>query len=125
MSMNGISSAGMTTNGRIMSWSSCSRIDARLAEPIEVAAYFAMMARAERIPHAARDSLASPTGSRTDSNSLPSRCASEMSICEARECFAAFARASDTTEALGGSIRVSSRQGSGTQIAVELPVELE
>jgi hypothetical protein len=26
MSMNGISSAGITTNGRIMSWSSCSRM---------------------------------------------------------------------------------------------------
>jgi hypothetical protein len=30
----------------------------------------------------------------------------------------------DRVEALGGSIRVSSRPGEGTQIAVELPLEL-
>jgi signal transduction histidine kinase len=31
----------------------------------------------------------------------------------------------DRVEALGGSIRVSSRPGKGTQITAELPVELE
>jgi signal transduction histidine kinase len=31
----------------------------------------------------------------------------------------------DRVEALGGAIRVSSRPGKGTQIRVELPVELE
>jgi glucose-6-phosphate-specific signal transduction histidine kinase len=33
-------------------------------------------------------------------------------------------RLTDRVEALGGSMRVSSRPGEGTKIAVELPVEL-
>ena len=98
--------------------------DVRLAEPIEVAAYFVA---SEALANAAKHSEAS----RIDV-SLEQRDGSL--VLSVRDdgvggADAAAARASsasrDRVEALGGSIRVDSRPGEGTQITAELPLELE
>ena len=98
--------------------------DVRLAEPIEVAAYFVA---SEALANAAKHSQAS----RIDV-SLEQRAGRLLlSVGDDGVGGADTARGSglvgltDRVEALGGSIRVSSRPGEGTQIAVELPVELE
>src|SRR6266496_284015 len=96
--------------------------DVRLEEPIEVAAYFVA---SEALANAAKHSQAS----RIDV-SLEQRDRSLLlSVRDDGVGGADAARGSglvgltDRVEALGGSIRVSSRPGKGTQIAVELPVE--
>ena len=98
--------------------------DVRLAEPIEVAAYFVA---SEALANAAKHSQAS----RIDV-SLEQRDGSLLlSVRDDGVGGADAARGSglvgltDRVEALGGSIRVSSRPGEGTQIAAELPLELE
>jgi signal transduction histidine kinase len=98
--------------------------EVRLPEPIEVAAYFV---GSEALANAAKHSQAS----RIDV-SLEQRDGSlVLSIGDDGVGGADAGRGSglvgltDRVEALGGSIRVSSRPGKGTQITAELPVELE
>ena len=96
----------------------------RLAEPIEVAAYFVA---SEALANAAKHSQASRIGV-----SLEQRERSLfLSVRDDGVGGADTARGSglvglmDRVEALGGSIRVFSRPGKGTQITAELPLELE
>jgi signal transduction histidine kinase len=98
--------------------------DVRVEEPIEVAAYFVA---SEALANAAKHSRAS----RVDV-SLEQR-DGRLLLCVRDDGVggADTARGSgllglmDRVEALGGSIRISSRPGEGTQIAVELPVALQ
>ena len=98
--------------------------DVRPAGPIEVAAYFVA---SEALANAAKHSEASRIDillEQRDGRLL-------LSVRDDGVGGADPARGSglvgltDRVEALGGTIRVSSRPGEGTQIAVELPVELE
>jgi GAF domain-containing protein len=97
--------------------------DVRLPEPIEVAAYFVA---SEALANAAKHSQAS----RIDL-SLASKGRLVLSVRDDGVGGADTARGSglvgltDRVEALGGSIRVASRPGEGTQITAELPLELE
>src|SRR5262245_19825509 len=98
--------------------------NARLAEPVEVAAYFVA---SESLANAAKHSDAS----RIDL-SLEQRDGSlVLSVCDDGVGGADAGRGSglvglaDRVEALGGSIRVSSRPREGTQVTAEIPVELE
>jgi signal transduction histidine kinase len=98
--------------------------DVRLAEPIEVAAYFVA---SEALANAAKHSQAS----RIDV-SLEQRDPSLLlSVRDDGVGGADTARGSglvglnDRVEALGGSIRVDSRPGKGTQIVAQLPLDLE
>jgi GAF domain-containing protein len=98
--------------------------DVRLAEPIEVAAYFVA---SEALANAAKHSQAS----RIDV-SLEQRDRSLLlSVRDDGVGGADAARGSglvgltDRVEALGGSISVHSREGNGTQITAELPLDLE
>jgi len=99
-------------------------VDARLAEAIEVAAYYVV---SEALANAAKHSEAS-------------RIDVSLAECDGRLVLAVgddglggadSSRGSgligltDRVEALGGSISVHSAEGSGTQIAVTLPLELE
>jgi signal transduction histidine kinase len=94
--------------------------DVRLAEPIEVAAYFVA---SEALANAAKHSDAS----RIDVSLEQRNGRLLLSVRDDGVGGADAARGSglvgltDRVEALGGSIRVSSRPGEGTQIAVELP----
>jgi PAS domain S-box-containing protein len=99
-------------------------IDVRPAEPIEVAAYFVA---SEALANAAKHSQASHIDvslERRDQSLL-------LSVRDEGVGGADTARGSglvgliDRVEALGGSIRVDSRPGKGTQITAELPLELE
>jgi signal transduction histidine kinase len=98
--------------------------DMRLEEPIEVAAYFVA---SEALANAAKHSDAS----RIDVSLEQRDGRLLLSVRDDGVGGADAARGSglvgltDRVEALGGSIRVSSRPGKGTQIAVEMPVELE
>ncbi len=99
-------------------------IDVRLAEPIEVAAYFVV---SEALANAAKHSQASRIGV-----SLEQRDGSLfLSVRDDGVGGADTARGSglvglmDRVEALGDSIRVVSRPGTGTQITAELPLEPE
>ncbi|HEX6701971.1 MAG TPA: GAF domain-containing protein [Gaiellaceae bacterium] len=98
--------------------------DVRLAEPIEVAAYFAA---SEALANAVKHSQAS----RVDVSLEQHDGRLLLSVRDDGVGGADAARGSglvgltDRIEALGGSIRVSSRPGEGTQIAVELPVDLQ
>jgi GAF domain-containing protein len=98
--------------------------DVRLAEPIEVAAYFVA---SEALANAAKHSQAS----RIDV-SLEQRDA--RVVLSVRDDGTGGADAgggsglvglADRVEALGGRIQVSSRPGMGTQVTAELPLELE
>jgi signal transduction histidine kinase len=98
--------------------------DVRLEEPIEVAAYFVA---SEALANAAKHSEASRI-----EVSLEQRDGGLfLSVRDDGVGGADAARGSgivgltDRVDALGGSIRVCSRPGEGTQIAVELPVELK
>ena len=98
--------------------------DVRVAEQIEVAAYFVA---SEALANAAKHSEAS----RIDV-SLEQRDGSlVLSVRDDGVGGADAARGSglvgltDRVEALGGSIRVSSRPGDGTQVTAELPLELK
>ena len=98
--------------------------EVRLVEPIEVAAYFVA---SEALANAAKHSQASRIDvslEQRDGNVV-------LSIGDDGVGGADPSRGSglvgltDRVEALGGSIRVDSRSGEGTQITAELPVELE
>jgi signal transduction histidine kinase len=97
--------------------------DTRLAEAIEVAAYFVA---SEALANAAKHSQAS----RIDMALAERDGRLLLSVRDDGMGGADPARGSglvgltDRVEALGGSIRVDSRSGEGTQIAAELPVEL-
>jgi signal transduction histidine kinase len=97
--------------------------DLRLAEPIEVAAYFVA---SEALANAAKHSQASridvSLGQRDGSLSLSVRDDGVGGADAARG--SGLVGLTDRVEALGGSIRVSSRPGSGTQITAEWPLEL-
>jgi PAS domain S-box-containing protein len=98
--------------------------DVRLEEPIEVAAYFVA---SEALANAAKHSEAS----RIDVLLAQRDGSLVLSVCDDGVGGADGSRGSglvgltDRVEALGGSIRVSSRPGEGTQITAELPLELE
>jgi PAS domain S-box-containing protein len=99
-------------------------MDVRPAEPIEVAAYFVA---SEALANAAKHSQASYIDlslAQRDQRML-------LTVRDDGVGGADTARGSglvglmDRVEALGGSIRVDSRPGKGTQITAELPLELE
>jgi signal transduction histidine kinase len=100
------------------------RTDERIAEPIEVAAYFVA---SEALANAAKYSQAS----RIDVSLEQRERSLVLSIGDDGVGGADAARGSglvgltDRVEALGGSIRVTSRPGEGTQITAEFPRELE
>jgi PAS domain S-box-containing protein len=100
------------------------RTDVRLEEPIEVAAYFVA---SETLANAAKHSDATRIDvslERRDSNLL-------LSVRDDGVGGADAARGSgivglnDRVEALGGSLRVDSSSGEGTQIVAQLPLDLE
>jgi len=99
-------------------------MDARLPEPIEVAAYFVA---SETLANAAKHSQAS----RIDLSLSESDGSLELSVGDDGVGGADAARGSglvgltDRVEALGGMIRVDSLPGKGTKITAELPLELE
>jgi GAF domain-containing protein len=96
----------------------------RIAEPIEIAAYFVA---SEALANAAKYSQASRIDLRLEEGERGLL----LSIGDDGVGGADAARGSglvgltDRVEALGGSIRVTSRPGAGTQIAAEFPRELE
>jgi signal transduction histidine kinase len=98
--------------------------DTRLPEPIEVAAYYVA---SEALANAAKHAQAS----RVDVSLAPRNSSLLVSIRDDGVGGADPARGSglvgltDRIEALGGSILVQSRPGAGTQVTVELPLELE
>ena len=97
--------------------------DTRLPEPIEVAAYYVA---SEALANATKHAQAS----RIEVSLAPRDGALLLSIRDDGIGGADPIRGSglvgltDRVEALGGSIRVESRPGDGTHIAVELPLEL-
>jgi PAS domain S-box-containing protein len=94
--------------------------DMRLAEPIEVAAYFVA---SEALANAAKHSDASRIDvslEQRDGRLLLSVRDDGVGGADAAH-GSGLVGLTDRVEALGGSIRVSSRPGEGTQIAVELP----
>jgi len=98
--------------------------DTRLEEPIEVAAYFVA---SEALANAAKHSDASRIDillEQRDGRLLLSVRDDGIGGADAAR-GSGLVGLTDRVEALGGSIRVSSRPGKGTQITVELPVELE
>ncbi len=98
--------------------------DTRLEEPIEVAAYFVA---SEALANAAKHSDASRIDillEQRDGRLLLSVRDDGIGGADAAR-GSGLVGLTDRVEALGGSIRVSSRPGEGTQIAVELPVELK
>jgi signal transduction histidine kinase len=98
--------------------------DVRLAEPIEVAAYFVA---SEALANAAKHSQASRIDLEVEQRDGRLR----LSVRDDGIGGADAVRGSgligltDRVEALGGSLHVSSRPGVGTQITAELPLELE
>jgi GAF domain-containing protein len=96
--------------------------DVRLAEPIEVAAYFVA---SEALANAAKHSQASRIDVSVEQRDGRLR----LSVRDDGIGGADAARGSglvgltDRVEALGGSLRVSSRPGEGTQVTAELPLE--
>jgi PAS domain S-box-containing protein len=98
--------------------------DVRLEEPIEVAAYFVA---SEALANAAKHSDASRIDillEQRDGRLLLSVRDDGIGGADAAR-GSGLVGLSDRVEALGGSIRVSSLPGKGTQIAVELPIELK
>jgi signal transduction histidine kinase len=98
--------------------------DVRLAEPIEVAAYFVA---SEALANAAKHSEASRIDlslARRDGSLVLSVRDDGVGGADAGR-GSGLVGLTDRVEALGGSIRVSSRPGEGTQITAELPLELD
>jgi signal transduction histidine kinase len=98
--------------------------DMRLEEPIEVAAYFVA---SEALANAVKHSQASRIDvllEQRDGRLLLSVRDDGIGGADAA-LGSGLVGLTDRVDALGGSIRVSSRAGQGTQIAVELPVELK
>jgi signal transduction histidine kinase len=99
-------------------------IDARLAEPIEVAAYYvASEALANATKHAEASRIDVSLAERGGSLVLSVRDDGVGGADPARG--SGLVGLTDRVEALGGSIRVVSRPGDGTQITVELPLTLD
>jgi signal transduction histidine kinase len=98
--------------------------DVRLEEPVEVAAYFVA---SEALANAAKYSEASridvSLGQRDGRLMLSVRDDGVGGADAGRG--SGLVGLTDRVEALGGSIRVSSRPGQGTQVTAELPLELE
>jgi nitrate/nitrite-specific signal transduction histidine kinase len=95
-----------------------------LAEPIEVATYFVA---SEALANAAKHSDASRIDvslEQRDGNLVLSGRDDGVGGADAA-LGSGIVGLTDRVEALGGSISVHSREGNGTQIRVELPVELE
>jgi signal transduction histidine kinase len=98
--------------------------DMRLEEPIEVAAYFvASEALANAVKHSDASRIDVLLEQRDGRLLLSVRDDGIGGADAARG--SGLVGLTDRVEALGGSIRVSSRPDKGTQITVELPVELE
>jgi signal transduction histidine kinase len=99
-------------------------IDARLAEPIEVPAYFIS---SEALANSAKHSQAShidlSLAQRGGRLLLAVRDDGVGGADAAHS--SGLAGLTDRVEALGGSIGVVSRRGAGTEIRAELPIELE
>jgi signal transduction histidine kinase len=98
--------------------------DVRLAEPIEVCAYFIA---SEALANAAKHSQATRIDlslAQRDGSLLLSIRDNGRGGADANH-GSGLLGLSDRVEALGGTITVESRQGEGTQITAELPVELE
>jgi signal transduction histidine kinase/putative methionine-R-sulfoxide reductase with GAF domain len=98
--------------------------DVRLAEPIEVCAYFIA---SEALANAAKHSQATRIDlslAQRDGSLLLSIRDNGRGGADATH-GSGLLGLSDRVEALGGTISVESRQGKGTQITAELPVELE
>src|SRR5262249_36776504 len=99
-------------------------VDVRLEEAIEVATYFVA---SEALTNAAKHSEAT----RVDVSLAQRDSRLVLSVRDAGVGGADAARGSglvglaDRVEALGGSLRVSSRPGEGTQVTAELPLKLE
>jgi len=98
--------------------------DRRLAEPIEVAAYFVA---SEALANAAKHSQAS----RIDVSLVEREGRLLLSVRDDgvggadRTGGSGLVGLTDRVETLGGAISVDSRRGSGMRIKVELPVEVE
>ena len=98
--------------------------NARLPEPIEVAAYYvASEALANATKHAQASLIEVSLATRNGSLLLSIRDDGVGGADPARG--SGLVGLTDRVQALGGSIRVSSRPGDGTHITAELPVELE
>ncbi|HYX76078.1 MAG TPA: GAF domain-containing protein, partial [Gaiellaceae bacterium] len=100
------------------------RADARLTGPIEVATYFVA---SEALANAAKHSRASRIElalERHDGSLVLSVRDDGVGGADAGR-GSGLVGLADRVEALGGSIRVSSRPGNGTKITAELPLELE
>jgi signal transduction histidine kinase len=98
--------------------------DVRLEEPIEVAAYFvASEALANAVKHSEASRIDVSLDQRDGRLLLSVRDDGVGGADAGRG--SGLVGLTDRVEALGGSIRISSRPGEGTQIAVELPVELK
>jgi len=98
--------------------------DVRLEEPIEVAAYFvASEALANAVKHSEALRIDVSLDQRDGRLLLSVRDDGVGGADAGRG--SGLVGLTDRVEALGGSIRISSRPGEGTQIAVELPVELK
>jgi signal transduction histidine kinase len=98
--------------------------DVRLAEPIEVAAYFVV---SEALANAAKHSQANRIEVSLEQHDgrlvLSVRDDGVGGVDAARG--SGLVGLTDRVEALGGAIRVDSRPGEGTRITAELPLELE
>jgi signal transduction histidine kinase len=98
--------------------------NARLPEPIEVAAYYvASEALANATKHAQASRIELSLATRSGSLLLSIRDDGVGGADPARG--SGLLGLADRVQALGGSVRVSSRPGEGTHITAELPVELE
>jgi signal transduction histidine kinase len=99
-------------------------IDVRPAEPIEAAAYFvASEALANAAKHSHASGIEVSLAQRDQSLLLSVRDDGVGGADTARG--SGLVGLTDRVEALGGSIHVDSRPGTGTQITAELPLELE
>jgi signal transduction histidine kinase len=99
-------------------------MDVRLPEPIEVAAYFVAseaLANAAKHSQASRIDLSLEHG---DGSLVLSIRDDGVGGADA-DLGSGLVGLTDRIEALGGSIRVDSRHGEGTQITAELPLELD
>jgi len=98
--------------------------DARLPEPIEVAAYYvASEALANAAKHAQASRIDISLAARNTTLLLEIRDDGVGGADAARG--SGLVGLTDRVEALGGSIRVQSRPGDGTHITAVLPLELE
>jgi signal transduction histidine kinase len=100
------------------------RADVRLVEPSEVAAYFVA---SEALANAAKHSKASRIDvslEQRDGRLLLSVRDDGVGGADSA-CGSGLVGLTDRVEALGGSIRIYSRPGKGTEITAELPLELD